>query len=121
MTERKPWKVIVMNIRGLLTEKSKSKVEYLGDHAIVNKVMLMNIMETWLDGTVTNNAEIERYKVFRGDRKGKKCGGTAIYLYDRLEANIICQISYKKCEMIAINIPEIQTVNIVIYRPPKQS
>ena len=109
----------MLNIRGLLTEKSKSKVEYLGDHAIDNKVMLMNIMETWLDGTVTNNAEIEGYKVFRGDRKGKKCGGTAIYLYDRLEANIICQISYKKCEMIAINIPEIQTVNIVIYRPPK--
>ena len=108
-----------MNIRGLLTESSISKAEYLGDHAKDNKVVLMNIMETWLNDTITENAEIKGYKVYRGDRKGRKCGGTAIYLYDRLEANVICEISYEKCEMIAINIPEIQTVNIVIYRPPK--
>ena len=79
----------------------------------------MNITETWLNSTIKDDAEIEGYKVFRGDRKGRKHGGTAIYLYERLEADLICEISYEKCEMVAIKIPEIQTINIVIYRPPK--
>ena len=79
----------------------------------------MNITETWLNSTIKDDAEIEGYKVFRGDRKGRKHGGTAIYIYERLEADLICEISYEKCEMVAIKIPEIQTINIVIYRPPK--
>merc|ERR1712066_1220374 len=29
------------------------------------------------------------------------------------------KISHKNCEMIAIHIPEIQTINIAVYRPPK--
>merc|ERR1711874_169426 len=49
---------------------------------------------------------------------GKIRGGTAIYLHDKIETNKICEMSYEKCEMVAIMIPEIQTLNIVIYRPP---
>ena len=79
----------------------------------------MNITETWLNKTIKEDAEIEGYKIFRGDRKEKKNGGAAIYLYDRIEADQICDISHKKCEIIAIKIPEIQTINIVVYRPPK--
>ena len=29
----------------------------------------MNIMETWLDGTITENAEMEGYKLYRGDKR----------------------------------------------------
>ena len=50
--------------------------------------------------------------------KNRVRGGTAIYLHDKLEANLICEKSNGICEMVAIMIPEIQTVNIVIYRPP---
>merc|ERR1712055_205986 len=35
-----------------------------------------------------------------------------------LEAEQISNISHNKCEMIAIKIPNIQTINIVVYRPP---
>ena len=79
----------------------------------------MNVTETWLNNTIKEDAEIEGYKIFRGDRNEKKKGGAAIYLYDRVEAEQICEISYKKCEMVVIKIPEIQTLNLVVYRPPK--
>ena len=89
--------------------------EYLKD----DNFILINITETWLNNSIKEDADIEGYKTFRGDRKGKKCGGTAIYLLDSLDAELICEMSHEKCEMVAINIPDIQTVNIVIYRPPK--
>ena len=79
----------------------------------------MNITETWLNKDITDIANIEGYNIYRGDRKEKEHGGTAIYLYNKLEADLICEISHKKCEMVAIKIPDIQTINIVVYRPPK--
>ena len=79
----------------------------------------MNITETWLDKDIKDDVEIEGYTTFRCDRKEIKCGGTAIYIKDKLEANQICELSHKKCELIAINIYSLQTINIVVYRPPK--
>ena len=81
--------------------------------------MIINVTETWFSKDITDEeANIKGYKIFRGDRKEIKQGGTAIYLYDKLEAEKIGEISHNKCEMVAIKIPEIQTINIVIYRPP---
>merc|ERR1711974_43149 len=41
------------------------------------------------------------------------------YVYEKLEAKVVYKISHRKCEMIAIHLPEIQTINIAVYRPPK--
>ena len=114
-----PWKIILQNIRGLVTENSKRKIDFLKEYTKENKIIIMNITETWLNDSIKDDAEIEGYKLFRSDRKEKKHGGTAIYLNEKLEANLLSEISHEKCEMIAIKIPDIQTVNIVIYRPPK--
>ena len=105
-------------MKGLITETSKEKVELLKEYTEVDNIILMNLTETWCDDTVEDVVEIEGYNIFRGDRKEIVRGGTAIYLHDKLEANKICEISYQKCDMVAIMIPEIQTLNIVIYRPP---
>ena len=105
-------------MKGLITETSKEKVELLKEYTEVDNIILMNITETWCDDTVEDVVEIEGYNIYRGDRKEIIRGGTAIYLHDKLEANKICEISYQKCDMVAIMIPEIQTLNIVIYRPP---
>merc|ERR1712121_582656 len=46
--------------------------------------------------------------------------GVAIYVYEKLvDAKEIYKISHRKCEMIAIHLLEIQTINIAVYRPPK--
>ena len=116
--KERPWKIMLQNMEGLVTENSKEKIDYLKEYVKEDNIILLNLTETWLDSTIKEDAEIEGYTNFRGDRKNRIRGGTAIYLHDKLEANQLCEISNGKCEMVAIMIPEIQTVNIVIYRPP---
>ena len=116
---KKPWKIMIQNSRGLITENTKWKIEFLNEYAKnYTKILLMNFTETWLKENIKDEADIEGFKIFRGDRKGKKNGGTAIYLYEKLEADQLCELSHEKCEMVAINIHAIQTINIVVYRPP---
>merc|ERR1712002_419500 len=78
----------------------------------------MNFTETDYTGTIKESANIKGYNIFRCYRK-KRRGGVAIYLHENVEAEIICEIRHKGCEMVAINIPELQTINIVVYRPPE--
>ena len=117
---KNPWKIVVQNTRGLITDNSSKKVGYMEDITIADKIIFMNITETWLNKNISNDeASITGYKIFRGDRNEKiKQGGTAIYLIQTLEAEQISNISHNKCKMVAIKIPKIQTINIVLYRPP---
>ena len=113
-----PWKIIYQNIRCLVSENSKKKIEYFREFTSVNEVLILNLTETWLDETIDDDAKINGYKEFRSDRIGIKQGGTIIYIKDELECEILAKISFNKCEMIAINILTLNTINIVIYRPP---
>ena len=114
----RPWKIMLQNMEGLVTENSKEKVDFLKEYVKEDNIILINVTETWLNSTIKEDTEIEGYNIFRGDRQNRVRGGTAIYLHNKLEANLICEKSNGKCEMVAIMIPEIQTLNIVIYRPP---
>ena len=118
-TERKPWKIILQNVEGLVTENSKRKVDFMKDFVQNDKIAIMNITETWLDKNIKDDAEIEGYTIFRCDRKEIKRGGTAIYVHNKLEAIKICELSHVKCEVVAVSIRNLQTLNIVVYRPPK--
>ncbi|CAL4093828.1 unnamed protein product [Meganyctiphanes norvegica] len=115
---KEPYKILYQNIRRLITENSKKKIEYFKDYVLENKILAMNFTETWLDNLITNDINIKGYQVFRGDRKERRGGGTAIYLNEDFEANILLEASVEKCEMIAIFIEKLNTINIVIYRPP---
>ena len=100
-------------------KNSKEKVGLLENYRKTENIILMHITETWLNKYITDIANIEGYNIYRGDRKEKEHGGTAIYLYNKLKADFICEISHKKCKMAAIKIPDVQTINIVVYRPQK--
>ena len=113
------WKIILQNTRGLITPNSKEKVGSLEICTTSEKILMINVTETWFNNDITDEeANIKGYKIFRGDRNEIKQGGTAIYLNDKVEAEKLGEISFNKCEMVAIKIPEIQTINIVVYRPP---
>merc|ERR1712002_988155 len=116
--DNRPWKIVLQNTRGLLTENSDKKLKMIKEYAKEEKIMAMNFTETWYTETIKENANIEGYNIFRCDRK-KRRGGVAIYLHEKVEAEIICEIRQKGCEMVAINIPELQTINRVVYRPPE--
>merc|ERR1711954_456102 len=117
--QKRPWNIMLQNIEGLVTGNSKIKIDHLREYVKEEEFLLMNFMETWLNDTVKEDADIEGYRIFRADRKGRIRGGEATYLNNRIEANEICEFSNGICEIIAIEIPDLQTVNIVVYRPPK--
>ena len=39
-------------------------------------------------------------------------------MYDKIETGQIWEKRFNKCEMIGIEIKELQTINLVVYRPP---
>ena len=117
--EEKPWKILYQNIRCLVSENSRRKIDYFKEFTSVNDVLLINFTETWLDETINDDAKINGYKEFRSDRVGVKQGGVAIYIKDELECDILATVCKNKCEMVAIKSQALNTINIVIYRPPK--
>ena len=50
--KEKPWKLVIQNMEGLISEKSKEKVELLKEYTEVDNIILMNLTETWFDNTV---------------------------------------------------------------------
>ena len=116
--EKQPWKFIYQNIRALVSENSRRKIDYFNEYVLENKIIIMNFTETWLSNNIQEEANINGYNIFRGDRKYFKQGGTAIYLQDKIESNLIASYSKNKCEMVAIKVLSLNLVNIVTYRPP---
>ena len=47
---------------------------------------LVTITETWWDHSHEWSAEIDGYKLFRRDRRGKKGGGVALYIKNCFDA-----------------------------------
>ena len=111
---QEPWKIVLQNMEGLISENSKRKVTYIEEYLKSNKIVFMNMTETWLKDTIKDDVEIEGHTIFRSDRKVIKRGGVATYLNDKLEASQLAALCQGKCELLAIYIPSIQTVNIVI-------
>ena len=109
---------MIQNMEGLVSKNSKEKVELLKEYVKEDNIILMNLTETHLDDTIDEVVEIEGYNIFRGDRRDRVRGGTAIYVHDKIDANIKLKLSNGKCEVVAVEMPDIQTINIVVYRPP---
>ena len=67
--DNRPWKIVLQNIPGLLTENSDKKLKMIKEYAKEEKIMAMNFTETWYTETIKENANIEGYNIFRCDRK----------------------------------------------------
>ena len=80
----------------------------------------MNFTETWLNREIQDE-KIPNFTTFRSDRKcskKRKGGGAAIYVKNGFESRLISADQIGSCEIVAINIENINTTNIVVYRPP---
>ena len=98
-----PAKLISLNAQGLVTKKTKWKVDMIKEYVHGNNIILMNFTETWLKKNIQDE-KITNFTTFRADRKGGKSkgGGAAIYLRDDLEAQVLAEEFVESCEMIAI-------------------
>ena len=116
--EQLPWKIMYQNIRRLITQNNKEKVQFLEEYTKEENILIMNFTETWLDEKAQEDTKIEGYKLYRGDRKRRVGGGTAIYVREEYETEQISELSSDGVEMVAVYIEKLNLINIVIYRPP---
>merc|ERR1712105_277235 len=66
--DNRPWKIVLQNTRGLITENSDIGLKTIKEYAKDEKIEIMNFTETWYNETI-KDANIERYNIFRCDRK----------------------------------------------------
>merc|ERR1711894_17617 len=72
--DNNPWKIVLQNTQGLLTENSDQKLEMIKEYTKEEKIIAMYFTETHYTGTIKESANIEGYNIFRCDRKRKKGG-----------------------------------------------
>merc|ERR1711984_51183 len=68
--------------------------------------------------TENSNKKLKLIEEYTNEEKILAMNFTETWL-EKTKAETICEIRHKGCEMVAINIPELETINIVVYRPPK--
>ena len=77
--------------------------------------------ETWLNSSIFD-AEVTHdfpgYSIFRCDRDGRQGGGVALYLREDLTCEILGSLDNGVCELLAVHVHQLNTVAVVIYRPP---
>ena len=114
--------IIQLNIQSL---KNRNHLLQLRELIRAKKYHIITLSETWLNESVKNaEVEIEGYKIFRLDRKGKRCGGVCAYIRTPLKVHILkdlsgtstnwfqqlwLQVQYRKIKSFVI---------CVAYRPP---
>ena len=79
------WKIIYQNIRGLVTNSSREKVSIIYEEGRLDKLLLMNFTETWLNSETEICPEVGGYRLYRGDRSHRGGGGIATYVKDEFE------------------------------------
>ena len=81
----------------------------------------IGITETWLGHASPNLFNLDKYKMFRSDRKRGRGGGVALYIYNELRVKIRTDIHIEGCESLFVEIINDKMKNRivgVIYRPP---
>merc|ERR1712033_41227 len=105
------WKIIYQNIRGLVTNSSREKVSILYEEGKLDKILLMNFTETWLNSETEICPEMGGYRLYREDRSHRWGGGVAIYVKDEFEAQNIAGMSTDEVEMVAVFIEKLNIIN----------
>ena len=94
----------VITIGHLNINHLRYKMEEIREIIIHHKLHILGVTETWLDQTVSDGeVEIQGYRMFRLDRKGKAGGGVCIYIHQSLSVRPL-PISKSELEMLWIGI-----------------
>ena len=112
---------LLSNIRRLISPSGRTKSAFLKDLAESSNALLVGVTETWLhsgifDSEVTHN--FAGYSLFRSDREGRDGGGVALYLREDLIGDVLTTFDNGVCELLVVNIPKLDHIVAVIYRPP---
>ena len=53
--KKEPYKLLLQNIRHLVTQNTKKKIKYFEEYVIENNILAMNFTETWLNESITED------------------------------------------------------------------
>ena len=84
-------------------------------------VKLIFVTETHLNPDILDEeVQIPNFKLYRSDRKKRRCGGVAIYVHDDLNMPNAEYPNYSNetCESLIVYIEELKLHAVCIYRPP---
>ena len=104
-----------------------TKVPFIHDLLVHNKLLFIALTETWLRDHLDAEVNIDGYKLFRQDRvrtrlgrKGRDGGGTACYLKNSIAAdtNTIFNFSNEVIDVLGLHIKLKNLVLIILYRQP---
>ena len=116
-----PQTFLLSNIQRLITPSGRTKSKFLSDQAQQKNALLVTVTETWLHNGVFD-AEVSHdfpsYVLYRYDREGWQGGGVALYLRNNLTGEVIGSEDNGVCEVLVVHVHQLNTVVIVLYRPP---
>ena len=79
----------------------------------------MGITETWFTDSISDaQTELANYQCFRSDRSGRRGGGCALYLHEKLIPSSQKIISDPHNNLVAVYVDSLHVILAVIYRPP---
>ena len=117
--------MMLQNIQCLVSQKQKTKIDFLAECAQEKSVDIIALTETWLrDAIDDKEVTIPGCNIFRCDRVCEinpnfPHGGALCYIKDNLVVDKVNKFSNGKCEVLTLTIPKLSLSLFVVYRPPR--
>ena len=105
--------MMLQNIQCLVSQKQKTKIDFLAECAHEESVDIIVLSETWLRDAIDDKENnIPGYNIFMCDRVCQinpnfPHGGALCYIKDNLVVDNVNKFSSGKCEVLALTIPKL--------------
>ena len=116
-----PASFLLSNIRGLVGLRGRNKSPFLHDLATQRNCLWMAVTETWLSPRVLDSeilVHVPGFTIIRQDRIGRIRGGVCLFLREDLTGEIVTSYSNGVCEFLVVHVHQVNTIVVVVYRPP---
>lgn len=116
----RPYKIITLNIAGLITRGFRGKPKLLAEIAHNDNAVIISLTESHLTENIREaEINIPHYTYFRTDRSNqRKKGGVVTYVMSNQDTEVLLSESNSYVEAQIIYIRQIEIVYVNIYRPP---
>ena len=120
MAAAAPATFLLANMQGLVGT-SRNKSPFLCDLIENHNSIWFAVTETWLGPDISDSellVHLSGYTLLRSDRAGRERGGVCLFLRDDHTGEVLNTFSNGVCELLVVQVHQLNTVVAVCYRPP---